>query len=246
MFFPYSSGKLPDGFEWDKQAETIEIFLRPVGLPMGFKNACAVWTKIARVLTAKWRREGKKLVHLLDDFMFAVDGSKSLAEAKAVRDAVLADIEAVGGQINWKKSILKACKCLQFLGMLVDSLSYCFYVPQKKVMKLKALVNRMVATNSAEELPETTFRKLASVLGKTISMQIAVPSLAMMTFECFALLRPEGEWDNSTKLTKVVVEELLQIMEWIVQFSKVGNPIRRFIGMQEVIVTVDAGSGVGW
>ena len=51
---------------------------------------------------------------------------------------------------------------------------------------------------------------------------------------------------NLTELTKVVVEELLQIMEWIVQLSKVGNPIRRFIGMQDVIVTVDAGSGVGW
>jgi hypothetical protein len=178
--------------------------------------------------------------------MFAVDGSKSLAEAEAMRDAVLADNEAVGGQINWKKSILKPCKCLQFLGMLVDSISYCFYVPQKKVMKLKALVSRMVATDSAEELPEIKFRKWASVLGKIINMKTAVPSLAMMTFECFALLRPEGEWDNSTELTKVVVEELLQIMEWIVQFSKVGNHIRRFIGMQEVIITVDAGSGVGW
>ena len=113
-----------------------------------------------------------------------------------MRDAVIAVIEAVGDQTNWKKSILKPCKCLRFLGMLVDSISYCFYVPQKKVMKLKALVSRMVATDSAEELPETAFRKLASVLGKNISMQIAVPSLAMMTFECFALLRPEGEWET--------------------------------------------------
>ena len=57
------------------------VFVRPVGLPMGFRNSCAVWTKITRVLTTKWRREGRRLVHLLDDFLFTVDGSKSREEA---------------------------------------------------------------------------------------------------------------------------------------------------------------------
>ena len=58
-----------------------EVLVRPVGIPMGFKHACAIWTKIARVWIANWRREGKRLVHRLDDFMFAVDGDLSLADA---------------------------------------------------------------------------------------------------------------------------------------------------------------------
>ena len=42
---------------------------------MGFRNSCAVWTKVARVLTTLWRRKGFKLVHLLDDLLFSVSGT---------------------------------------------------------------------------------------------------------------------------------------------------------------------------
>ena len=76
------AGKLPARFtRVEVEPGLFEVFVRPVGIPMGFKNVCAIWTKIARVWTAKWRREGKRLVHLLDDFMFAVDGDLSLADA---------------------------------------------------------------------------------------------------------------------------------------------------------------------
>ena len=60
------------------EAWVFELIVRPVGIPIGFKNACEIWTKISRVLTAKWRREGKRLVYLLDDFIFAVSGDLSL------------------------------------------------------------------------------------------------------------------------------------------------------------------------
>ena len=47
-------GLLPEGFVWDKQAALVKLWMRPVGIPMGFKTACAGWTKISRVLVAKW------------------------------------------------------------------------------------------------------------------------------------------------------------------------------------------------
>ena len=241
------AGMLPEGFvRTDAGDGMFVLIIRPVGLPMGFKNACAVWTKIARVLTAKWRREGKKLVHLLDDFMFAVPGECSFEEACAVRDAVLADLEAIGAQVNWKKSILTPSKCLRFLGMLVETVSYRFYVPEDKIKKLNALVEKVVQQAEDGGAPEATFRELAKVLGKILSMRIAVPAVSMMTHECFKLLRPEGEWDNSVKLTREVVEELMGVMEWIVKYNQQGNPIRRFTGMEELVLTVDAGTGYGW
>ena len=240
-------GKLPEGFKRvEIEPGLFEVFVRPVGIPMGFKNACAVWTKIARVLTAKWRREGKRLVHLLDDFMFAVDGDLSVEDACKVRDDVLADLAAVGAQVNWKKSILTPSKCLRFLGMLVETVSYRFYVPEDKIEKLNRLVEEMLCVNAEGGYPEATFRELASVLGKVLSMRIAVPAVSMMTHECYKLLRPEGEWDNSVKLTTAVVEELMHVVEWIVEYNTQGNPIRRFIGMTELLVTVDAGTGYGW
>lgn len=238
------AGLLPEAYEWDREAEMVAVFLRPVGLPMGFTNACAVFTKISRVYVAKWRREGKRCVHLLDDLMFAVSGSYE--EACRVRDAVLADLEALGALINWRKSVLNPGKCLRFLGMLVDSLSYRFFVPASKVQRLKELVSELMARDKVGEYPEATFRELASVVGKIMSMQVAVPAVRMLTHEAYRLIRPEGEWDDSVVLTKEVVEELLAVVDWVGGFNKVGNPIRRFKGMTELVVTVDAGTGFGW
>ena len=241
---------LPEEFLWDRGASWVTVFLRPVGLPMGFRNSCAVWTKITRVLTSKWRREGRRLVHLLDDFLFAVDSSKSREEAQLEVMEVLDDMERLGLQINWGKSVLTVSKCLLFLGMLVDSLAYRFFVPAKKVEKLRALVEEMVRGGgdgrASGVVVEATFRLLAKAVGKVVSMQIAVPAVRMMTSELYSFIRPEGDWDKSVPLTQAVIDELVQVVGWIERFNVVGNPIRRFTGMEELRLTVDAGTGVGW
>ena len=211
------AGKPPEGFvRREVKPGYFELIVRPVGIPMGFKNACAIWAKISRVLTAKWRRAGKRLVHLLDDTMFAFSGDLSFEEAGGVRDGMWADFEAVAAQINWKKSLLTPSKCLRYLGMLVDTQQYRFFVPADKVEKLKVLVEEMVTVKQGGGNPEATFRQLARVLGKFLSMRIAVPTVAMMTHDCYLLLRPEGEWDSTTVLTPAVVEELVGVMDWIV------------------------------
>ena len=86
-------GLLPADFPWDKVAETVTVFLRARGLPQGFRNSCAVWTKLSRVLTAHWRRRGVKLVHLLDDLLFSISGTHE--EACVVRDSVLSDLKTL-------------------------------------------------------------------------------------------------------------------------------------------------------
>ena len=43
-----------------------------------------------------------------------------------------------------------------------------------------------------------------------------------------------------------MVEELLGVMEWTVRCNQQGNPVRRFKGVEELIPTVDVGTGCGW
>ena len=233
-----AQGLLPAEFVWDKEAELVEIHVRPRGLPMGFKNSCAVWTKTARVLTTLWRRKGFKLVHMIDDLLFAVSGTYE--EACAVRDEVLADLDRLGVLVNWRKSVLEPSHCLRFLGMLVDSEVYKFFVPPDKIVKLHELVESMGV------MPEATIRALASVVGKVMSMQLAVPAVRMMSAGLYKLVRPEGNWDRSVPLTRVVLSELAGAVDWVRQYSKFGNPIRRFTGMKELRICVDAGTGFGW
>ena len=236
---------LPEGFIWDTTADLVRLWMRPVGLSMGFKNACAVWTKISRVLVAKWRREGKRLVHLLDDMMFAVSGELSLEEVCAVRDGVLNDMLAARMHVNWGKSILTPCKCIKFLRMLEDSVAYRFFSPEKKVEDSKVLMSEMVGRRVQGLPTEATSRELVRVVGGIMSMQIACPTVRMMTHECYQLIRPEGEWNNSTELTEAMLGELAGVVDWIVLSNRGGNPIRRFTWMQELVLTMNASSGYG-
>ena len=77
-------------------------------------------------------------------------------------------------------------------------------------------------------------------------MQVAVPVVRMMTAECYGLIRPDGDWDRSVQLTEAVLRELLQVVDWVSHFNKFGNPIRRYVGMEEIRITLDAGTGYGW
>ena len=65
-------GMLPEDFEWDRDAEWVHISIRPRGsrgLAMGYKNSCAIATKLGRVITRMWRERGIKLANLLDDVL---------------------------------------------------------------------------------------------------------------------------------------------------------------------------------
>lgn len=224
-------GLLPEGYSWDRSQDWVTVHVRARGLPQGFRNSCAVWTKLARVLTAKWRREGIKLVHLLDDFLFSVSGS--FEEACECIRRIVRDLDEAGLQVNWGKSVLTPCKCLKFLGLLVDSEAYRFFAPKEKILKLKELVAELVADRDV-----TTFRELARILGKILSLQIAVPAVKMLTRDSYALLRPEGEWDDSAHITEDVVQELIRAVAWVQHFNLVGNPIRRFVSKGGLVGSV--------
>ena len=43
-----------------------------------------------------------------------------------------------------------------------------------------------------------------------------------------------------------LIKELLEVLQWISFFNSVGNPIKRYVGMCEVRILVDAGTGLGW
>ena len=232
------AGMLPEGFVWDRTAEFVNVRVRPRGLPMGFRNSCAVWTKIARVLTTLWRRKGFKLVHLIDDLLFSVSGTYE--EACKVRDEVLADLDRLGVLVNWKKSVLKPNKCVRFLGMLVNSEVFRFFVPPDKIAKLKDLVLDMAGKS------DTTVRCIASIVGKIMSMQLAVPAVRIVSAGLYDLVRPKGDWDRSQVVTEDLVEELCGAVKWVQQWARFGNPIRRYVGMTGIRIFVDAGTGYGW
>ena len=76
------------------------LCIQPKGLPMGFTNSCAIWTKISRVLTRMWRERGWKCIGYIDDFLFVAGGSghrsRAIAAMKQSRQFFV-DMGAKGG-----------------------------------------------------------------------------------------------------------------------------------------------------
>ena len=61
-----------------------------------------------------------------------------------------------------------------------------------------------------------TVRELASVVGKMMAMVTAIPAVRLVTRECYAVLRPEGDdYDVQVELTSEVRHELVQAVRWV-------------------------------
>ena len=212
------------------------VCIQPRGLPMGFTNSCAIWTKISRVLTRMWRERGWRVCGYIDDFLFVASSEE---EAWKMLKQALRDIEALGLAPSYKKTI-QPTRRLKFLGILVDARLQRFFVPGEKIEKIQLLAKAVA------ERDVVTMRELASVAGKVMSVSIAIPAVRLLTRECYNLVRPDREsegYDASVPVSEEVRGELLELCEWIQVWNRKGAPIRRRVGMQEVRVIADAGTG---
>ena len=83
---------------------------------------CWVFTKLTNELVGHWRAQGIRLVHYLDDFLFAVAGDANGGHSffKSVQQRVLSDIQAAGFSLSIPKLVLAPQKSIKFLGYVVD------------------------------------------------------------------------------------------------------------------------------
>ena len=208
-------------------------FVRPKGLPMGFKNSCAIWTKIFRTLTRKWREQGFALIHYMDDLLFSAPTQE---ECDRIRKVVLKDIIELGMAPSWGKTMGTASKRVKFLGVIVDSEEMKFYIPGERLDKLEAAAEAVRQGGDKAAL-----RELASVAGKVMSMSLAIPAARLLTKECYSLIRPsEVGWEGEVEITAALKEELLEIATKAREWNRRGAPIRRSLGALQLRITSDA------
>ncbi|KAK3233874.1 hypothetical protein CYMTET_55849 [Cymbomonas tetramitiformis] len=82
-------------FEWQGEFYCYAV------LPFGLACAPYVFTRIGRELAKRWRQQGMKLIHYLDDFIFfGVPIAGSLAVFLLQQATVLADLDAAGFLLN--------------------------------------------------------------------------------------------------------------------------------------------------
>lgn len=101
------------GFEWQGKQYLFTV------LPFGLSSACWVFTKLTRELVGHWRAQGVRLIHYLDDFLFAVarDSDGGYSNFYRVQKHILQDIKDAGFSLSELKLQLDPRQSIPFLGL---------------------------------------------------------------------------------------------------------------------------------
>ena len=113
---------------------------------------------------------------------------------------------------------------------------------QKLIEKIEGLIQQLLVKPDV-----ITFRQIAKIAGKIISMGSAIQCARLFTREMYKCVRPDGDWDGFAKVSSGMVGELKEALRWLRHFNWLGAPIRRPARMVGLRLMTDASrSGVGY
>ena len=182
------------GFSWQGAYYVFTV------LPFGLSTACYMFTKLLRPLVSYWRGQGIRIVVYLDDGLGAAVGEANASRASGI---VCATLEQAGFQANFKKSVWQPTQRLQWLGFVLDLAQGQVEVPQEKIVKLLDMLRQAVLK------PSLSARFLASIVGRIISMGLAVgPVSRFMTRSLYAVLESRQMWCGMLTLSEEARSEL--------------------------------------
>ena len=178
-------------------------------LPFGLSSAPWVFTKTLKPVIALLRELGVRLIAYIDDILILAESREEL-ERHVV--ALIYLLECMGYIINSKKSITNPAQTLEFLGLIVDTLSMELRLPLDKLKKIRAESRKLAREQT------TSARSLARLLGKMNATTPVIPPAPLFcrhlqmsltraleegsqSYETHVTLSPEGReeltwWDN--------------------------------------------------
>ena len=116
-------------------------------------------------VVASLRSQWVRLIIYLDDILIIASSIETLNRHKTLAISLL---ESLGFLINYEKSNLTPSQQIVFLGMLVDSASMQFILPQQKTVRIQKECRLLLNTN------RPTIRHLSRVLGLLEACRSAV------------------------------------------------------------------------
>ena len=146
-------------FHWEKKIYQF------ICLCFGLGPAPRLFTKLMKVPVSILRRLNIRLVIFLDDIL--IFGS-SMEEILMARDTAIYLLEGLGFVINYKKSVTNPTTTIEYLGILIDSVSMTMSLTEEKTMSLSNLCHKTLTSK------KLTLRELGSLIGKLVSTAPAI------------------------------------------------------------------------
>ena len=205
-------------------------------MPFGLNVAPRLFTKIMKPVVASLRSQGVRLIIYLDDILIIASSIETLNRHKTLAISLL---ESLGFLINYEKSNLIPSQQIVFLGMLVDSASMQFILPQQKAVQIQKECRLLLNTN------RPTIRHLSRVLGLLEACRPAVWSAPLhyrqlQTLQMNALQR----WANYNAPVDLTPSAKSDLSWWVTTLqTPQGSPIVPPIA--DLTISSDA-SKQGW
>ena len=205
-------------------------------MPFGLNVAPRLFTKIMKPVVASLRSQGVRLIIYLDDILIIASSIETLNRHKTLAISLL---ESLGFLINYEKSNLIPSQQIVFLGMLVDSASMQFILPQQKAVQIQKECRLLLNTN------RPTIRHLSRVLGLLEACRPAVWSAPLhyrqlQTLQINALQR----WANYNAPVDLTPSVKSDLSWWVTTLqTPQGSPIVPPIA--DLTISSDA-SKQGW
>ena len=164
------------GFSWGTHVAR-KFYVFKV-LPFGLSSACYVFTKLLRPLVKRWRGMGIKAIVYIDDGACAAANRHKCIEH---RDIVVSDLKQAGFVLSIPKCNLDPMQTRKWLGFIIDLIEGNFHVPDDKLDNLKANITKAFLQRKVQ------VRMLASIVGKVISMGLALGPITRLRTRAFVL-----------------------------------------------------------
>ena len=179
------------------------------------------------------------MIIYMDDMLIM---GNTLSEIHTARDTTIYLLQSLEFVINFKKSILTPSQSLEFLGVIVDSLSMTLRIPQEKTMELRKICTETLTSKNI------SLRKLAKIIGK---LQATAPAFTWAPLQIRHLqqvLITGTRKGNSYETKTVITREAKIELEWWIKNINLqnGNPI--LVNPPEMYMSTDAAKGTsgGW
>ena len=142
------------GFAW--RSNGVYRYFTFTVLPFGLSTACFCFTKLMRPLVKRWRSMGHNSFIYLDDGFASQPDKCSAAAASVIQRKELA---SSGLLCNEEKSNWSPAQIGKWLGLVINTISFKFQIPENKVNQLKRLIDSVLLVGSS------TYRELARIAG---------------------------------------------------------------------------------
>ena len=205
-------------------------------LPFGLSSAPRAFTKICRPIAAHFRALGIRLLVYLNDWLLIAN-----SRDQAIRDFqyVTSFLESLGFLVNQEISCGVPEQVVEHLGLIVDSRTMSFALPNEKISRIIWLIETALSRDLFH------LRLVSSILGNLVWAIPAFP-LTQAHYRLIQrfLLKETGLSLNLNRRVNLP-EEVKNELIWWAQNIRLSNGRRFFIADPDIVIFADA-SNDGW